>query len=519
MARKLEVQIVGDASSLHKALGQANESTKGFGGTLGSLTKTAGLVAGGAALGGLALVLHTGLGEWKQSTLVAAQTDAVIKSTGGAANITAKQVDALSGSLLKKTGVDDEAIKSGANMLLTFTNIRNEAGKGNDVFTQSTKTLLDMSVATGQDMPKAAVMMGKALNDPIAGIGALSRVGVTFTQGQKDSIKAMVAAGDTMGAQKVILGELHKEFGGSAEAAGSTLPGQLNILKETFNNLAGDLVGNLVPVFTTLVGFLTNHVMPAFSNVVDNVGQRVQPILHGLADFISTYVAPIVEKLAAVFKETVEKVGAVLQAHMPEIHQIFSNLGGVIQDIGKVAIPILKFAFETVLPIAIRILIPILEGVTGAIKAIYDGAAWVAKHIAGAVGGIIGAFKAILGPIEDIISAAETAFGWLSKVFGAQNDLKAPAAYGQQPVASVAHRAMGGPVSAGASYLVGENGPELLTMGGNGFITPNGGGGLTINLSVSGAVGDPRSVARALADAVALELTEKLRLGGRLAFT
>lgn len=45
----------------------------------------------------------------------------------------------------------------------------------------------------------------------------------------------------------------------------------------------------------------------------------------------------------------------------------------------------------------------------------------------------------------------------------------------------VGKRASGGPVRAGQSYLVGERGPELLTMGSNGHVTPNrdlaGGGG------------------------------------------
>ena len=52
-------------------------------------------------------------------------------------------------ALSKKSGIDDEVIKSGANMLLTFTNIRNEAGKGNDVFNQTLPILNDMSVALG----------------------------------------------------------------------------------------------------------------------------------------------------------------------------------------------------------------------------------------------------------------------------------------------------------------------------------------------------------------------------------
>jgi hypothetical protein len=69
--------------------------------------------------------------------------------------------------------------------------VRNETGKGNDIFTQATKVVTDMSVALGQDGTKSAIQLGKALNDPIKGVTALARVGVTFTQGQKDQIKTL----------------------------------------------------------------------------------------------------------------------------------------------------------------------------------------------------------------------------------------------------------------------------------------------------------------------------------------
>ena len=39
---------------------------------------------------------------------------------------------------MNKSGIDDEAIQSGENLLLTFTDIRNEVGKGNDIFNQAT---------------------------------------------------------------------------------------------------------------------------------------------------------------------------------------------------------------------------------------------------------------------------------------------------------------------------------------------------------------------------------------------
>jgi hypothetical protein len=62
-------------------------------------------------------------------------------------------------------------------------------------------------------------------------------------------------------------------------------------------------------------------------------------------------------------------------------------------------------------------------------------------------------------------------------------------------------RAMGGPVTSGTSYLVGEQGPELFTPGRNGSITPNhslgGGRGSVINLTVNGAI-DPEGTARAI---------------------
>jgi len=39
-------------------------------------------------------------------------------------------------------------------------------------------------------------------------------------------------------------------------------------------------------------------------------------------------------------------------------------------------------------------------------------------------------------------------------------------------------------VSAGGNYLVGENGPEVVHMGGNGTVIPNGAmGGITVNVS------------------------------------
>ena len=260
------VDFIANTKDLQKGFNQATGKTGGFASKLGGIGKAALAAAGAAGLGALTATLKTGIDEYTEATKVAAQTNAVLKSTGGAAGVTAKHVSDLAGALMSKSGVDDEAIQSGENLLLTFTKVQNKAGAGNAIFDRATKTMLDMSVALGQDTKTSALQLGKALNNPVKGVSALQRVGVSFTEAQKAQIAAMVKSGDTMGAQKAILKELNSEFGGSAAAAGKTLPGQLNILKQSFNNLAGEIIKAVVPAFAAIAKFFVKN--PALAKAV-----------------------------------------------------------------------------------------------------------------------------------------------------------------------------------------------------------------------------------------------------------
>lgn len=248
MASKIEILLLGNAKQLRSELSSTGRSADSTFQKIQRGARVAGLALGGA----LAIGAKVGFDELSQQLKVAAQTTAVLKSTGNAANVTAGHVNSLAGEISNYSGQDDEAVQSGENMLLTFTQIQNRVGKNNDVFDQATKVTADLSQAMGMDMSKAALQVGKALNDPARGYARLQRIGVAFTAGQIKSITAMQKAGDTAGAQKVILAELSKEFGGSAKQFGQTLPGQLNIAKESFNNLAGEIVKALLPAFVML---------------------------------------------------------------------------------------------------------------------------------------------------------------------------------------------------------------------------------------------------------------------------
>lgn len=221
-----------------------NRSTSSFGRTVshvGLLAKRAAVVGFSALGAGIGFAVH----EAAEAVRVTAKTRAVIKSTGGAANVTAKHVDNLANKILNYSGESDEAVASAQNVLLTFKDVRNEVGEGNKIFDEATKRIVDMSVALGKDLQSSTIMVGKALNDPIGGITAMTRAGVQFTEAQKEQIATLVESGRKLDAQKIILGELESQFGGTARAVGNKEPWR--VLWGQIGNVAEELGTQLLP--------------------------------------------------------------------------------------------------------------------------------------------------------------------------------------------------------------------------------------------------------------------------------
>lgn len=270
----LEVQIKATSTGFDNVVSGASSALSGLA-NIGKTVLVAGLAAGTAAVGLLATGLGLALKEAMEAQEGLAQLDAVLKSTGGAAGVTRDMALELADGLSQVTRFSDDAILAGENLLLTFTNI------GADVFPRATETMLDMATALGTDASGGAIQLGKALNDPIAGITALTRVGVTFTEEQKDAIAAMVEMGDIAGAQTIILDELAKEFGGSAEAAGETFAGQLDILKNSLLNVAEGVGTALLPVLQTFLNEVIIPLVPLIQAAADAFVWMFQAIMDG----------------------------------------------------------------------------------------------------------------------------------------------------------------------------------------------------------------------------------------------
>lgn len=271
-----------------KVLEDVGDKADTLGTKLGGIGGTAKAALGGAAAGGVALLgaaMVQGVKDAASFEKLQAKTAAVIESTGNAAGITVEGVQDLAGSLESISGIDEEEIINSQNVLATFTRIKN-AGP-DKVFDDAAKAALNMSVALGTDLKGASLTVGKALNDPIAGLSALGRAGVQFTDAQKEQIKAMVASGDTMGAQKVILGELETQFGGAAEAAGSGLAGSMARLQDVVGDSFRQIATALLPTLTTLAEWMAQHLPAAIENF--KVGLAM------VSDFATTYVWPVLK--------------------------------------------------------------------------------------------------------------------------------------------------------------------------------------------------------------------------------
>lgn len=248
--------------SLAKSFGSVTKSISGIQKTSSNVTegvskgfgKIKGLLAGGAAALGAGISVNAIVDAAGEQEKAMAQLNTVLNSTKDASGMSKNSLTELSEGLSKTTEFTNDTVLGTENMMLTFTKV------GKNVFPQATQTALDMSQALGQDAKSSAIQLGKALNDPVRGITALKRVGVSFTDAQQKQIKALVASGKTMDAQKLILKELQTEFGGSAKAAGQTFAGQVQIAKNAVHDTFEEISDTLVPFIASAAPAATNAV-------------------------------------------------------------------------------------------------------------------------------------------------------------------------------------------------------------------------------------------------------------------
>ena len=312
-----------------------------------------------------------------ESARIGRITESVIAATGGAANLSAKQIDDLALSLSNKTGIDDEAIKASSNVLLTFKNIKDQMGEGNDIFARTQKAVLDVSTVLGKDFAGSSVMLGKALNDPLKGMTALGKAGIQFTADQKETIKGLVEAGDLLGAQKLILAEVEGQVGGAAAAAANPM----ERLKTVVDNLKESFGAGLLPIVTvfadtfaalattlgpvlqevgTALGGALGPLMETVGPILTTLGSSFAGLLEGITpglEILAGAFADVFSTLGPIIAETFGSIGSVIGTLLP----IFAPILGILGNLAEAILPILAQAFYTFGYVLESVIAPVLN--------------------------------------------------------------------------------------------------------------------------------------------------------------
>jgi hypothetical protein len=432
----ISVTISGNATPLKKAVDEADGRLGKFGGTAKKFGIAA--AAGFAAAGAAAIVVGKQLiaaGE------AASTSNARIKQIADSMGLFGDQAGAVTDRLVKlaeatarNTGVDQNAIKLTQAKLLTFGELAKTAGEVGGAFDRATQAAVDLAAAGFGEASGNAVQLGKALQDPIKGMTALNKSGVTFTETEKARIETLVASNKLGDAQAMILEAIEKQVGGTAAATANAS----DKMKVVFSQLQEQLGGALLPIFERFTSFLVDSVFPTLRTLGDRfippiaaalgkVGDyisnvlvpifrdRLIPFIQRLGEIISTYVVPIVRDLFVKAFEGLSRIFDIVVEKIRENRDNIEKYGNALQDIGRfivnyiapVLVKTLGFAFSVVA----KAIGPALDAFFGFMGVLGTLGSFVVKIASFVV-------DTIVGMVNGVIDLINKAIGLANKVKG-----------------------------------------------------------------------------------------------------
>lgn len=446
-AAQLNIKVGADTAAAQAGLREtgaaANSAAGGFKMTLGGMLKMAaglGVLAAVAAAARFVVnqfkdVIAAGMSEQN----MIAETTNTLSHMGSASGQTAKSIGDFADSMSMATGISNDLIQHGEDVMLTFANI------GPKAFDPATTAAINMSVLLKGDLQSSIVMVGKALNDPLKGLTALSRVGVSFTDAEKKSITTMMAHNNIAGAQAIIMSELTKQFGGAAVAAGTTFQGQVARMNATLD-IAKEKIGMaLIPVLQKMLGAivpiafsLMNKLIPAAEGFASTLSTNLGPEIANVAGFIVSDVVPALSAMWLWFSAKVLPVLGTLVGVVQ--HDVLPSFLAIWGALSKQLIPILQGLWAKISPF----LIPAIKELGAIIK----------TPLTPAIVGIINFAGTLVTGIGNLINWINKWKGVFITIAGVVLTIFAPALVG------MAAQALATGITIGASLI-----PTIIGMG------------------------------------------------------
>lgn len=437
-SRTLKLSILADIDDLKKNLNTGSNDVQTFGDKLTKFGKIAGAAfaaAGVAAVAYAGKLAVDGVKAAIEDEAAQLRLAASLKNVTGA---TDAQIAATEDYILKTSlanGVTDEELRPSLDRLVRSTKDVAEAQKLQSL-------ALDIAAATGKSLTQVSESLAKAHD---GNFGSLKRLGV--------SIDENIIKSKDFDAATAVLASTFKD---QASIQADTFNGKMNRLKVAFDEGKETVGGFILDAITPMVSLFVDKAIPTIAEFAGNLKDNVLPILISVYEFVKGLFSPIIEGI----REAFSKVSDAVSENSTELNKF---------------LVFVKAIYE----FAKTYLAPFIGEVLGA----------AFKVLGVAISGVIGFFSTLVNIIDKAYKAIVAFVNFIKN-----NPVT-------QGIAGVfgGGRAAGGPVSAGTTYLVGENGPELFTSSTAGTIIPNqgGAGGNTFNITVNGAL-DSEGTARTI---------------------
>jgi len=464
---KVKITFDADFDELKKGVKGAQNEVEGFSDKIGKFGKVAAAAFAAASVAAVAYAGKLLVDGVKSAIADAAAQEKLALTLKNVTGATNAQIKATENYITKTSlayGVTDDELRPSLERLSRATGDLEKAQKLQAL-------ALDISAGSGKSLEAVSNALAKATENSTASLGKLG-VGLSAAQ-----LKTL--------SMDEITKKLADTFENQASAKADTFQGKLDRLNIAFEE-GKETVGSFVlDALTPLVTTFVDKVVPALSSMADSIGKDLEGPLNTVKGVLTDFVIPAFKALysylfdyvvpfwASVFGPAIQgistafgKVSAAIKNNeddLAPLFTLFKSVAGFVRDtMGPAIGTILKVAFE--------VLGTAIAGVITGVSRVVDF-----------LGDMITKVKQFIQLVKDnpVVSGIS---GLIDRVFGG-------------------FRAMGGPVSSGSSYIVGERGPELFTPSRSGSIVPNhalgGGGGSVINLTVNGAI-DPEGTARAI---------------------
>jgi phage-related protein len=407
---KYDDKAISKAQSELAKLGGAAKKNSKLVGAIGGAAKVAGVAALGAAVGFGAFAVQ-GIAAAEEAATAQARLDQVAQSMGFVGGAYAGATDRLkdyASELSKQIAVEDETILSVQAKLATFKEVGSTMDEAGGAMDRATQAAFDLAATGFGSAETNAVQLGKALQDPVKGISALSRAGVTFTEVEKDKIKALVESGNAAEAQEMILGALETQVGGVAEATANAS----DKMKVGFNELQEQVGTALLPTFEKIVDTL----LPIMESLQEPLAQ-VAEIVGGVLSEAFDAIAPVIPILAKAFADVAGIVagalGTALSALIPVLTPVLETFADLVNKIGPLLQPLLD-KVAGLLANILSAVVPLIAPLTELVFAILEALAPILDIVVDVLMILVDALKPIINAVLPLLPALSD----LAKLFG-----------------------------------------------------------------------------------------------------